>query len=59
VVAADPVPVPVKVTVCGLPAALSLIVTAPLLVPVAVGINVTLILQAAVGESELGHVVAE
>jgi hypothetical protein len=36
---------PSKVTVCGLPAALSVMVTAPVRVPVAVGVNVTLIVQ--------------
>ena len=54
----DPAPVPVKVTICGLPPALSVIVIAPLLVPVVVGVNVTLIVQAAFAVSELGHVVA-
>jgi hypothetical protein len=38
-------PVPVRPTVCGLPAALSVIVIKPVLVPVAVGVNVTLIMQ--------------
>jgi hypothetical protein len=38
-------PVPVRPTVCGLPAALSVRVTAALPVPVAVGVNVTLMLQ--------------
>ena len=36
---------PVKLTICGLPAALSVIVTAPVPVPVAVGVNLTLIWQ--------------
>jgi hypothetical protein len=39
------VPVPVKLTVCGLPAALSVMLTLPLRVPMAVGRNVTLRLQ--------------
>jgi hypothetical protein len=45
-------------TTCGLPPALSVIVIAPLLVPVVVGVNVTLIVQLALIASELGHVVA-
>src|SRR5216684_1992106 len=40
-----PLPVPVRLTVCGLPVALSVIVRVPLLVPEAVGVNVTLIVQ--------------
>jgi hypothetical protein len=40
-------PVPVRLTDCGLPAALSVIVRAALRVPVAVGVNVTLMLQLA------------
>jgi hypothetical protein len=38
-------PVPLKVTVCGLLLALSVIVNVPLTVPVAEGVNVTLIVQ--------------
>ena len=38
-------PVPVKVTVCGLPAALSEMLRLPLRVPVAVGIKITLTVQ--------------
>src|SRR3984893_8248449 len=38
-------PVPDKLIVCGLPAALSMIVTVPVWVPIAVGENVTLIVQ--------------
>src|SRR6266404_1094027 len=38
-------PEPVRLTVRGLPEALSVIVIAPVLVPVAVGVNVTLIVQ--------------
>jgi hypothetical protein len=38
-------PVPVKLTVCGLPLALSAIVTAPVRVPTVLGVNVTLIVQ--------------
>jgi hypothetical protein len=40
-----PVPVPERLTICGLPLALSVMVTAPLRVPVAVGVKVTLIVQ--------------
>ena len=40
-----PVPVPLKLTVCGLPLALSVSVSAPERLPVAVGVNVTLITQ--------------
>ena len=39
------VPVPLRLTVCGLPAALSATLSAPLLAPVAVGVNVTLMAQ--------------
>lgn len=40
-------PVPVSVTVCGLPTALSVMVTAPVLAPPAVGLKVTLRVQLA------------
>ena len=40
-------PVPVSATVCGLPTALSVMVTTPVLVPVAVGLKVTLRVQLA------------
>ena len=43
---------------CGLPAALSLIVTVPVRVPVTVGVNLTLILHLAFTASDEGHVVA-
>jgi hypothetical protein len=39
------VPMPVRLTVCGLPLALSVMVIAPVRVPVAVGVNVTLMVQ--------------
>jgi hypothetical protein len=39
------VPMPVRWTVCGLPLALSVMVIAPVRVPVAVGVNVTLMVQ--------------
>jgi hypothetical protein len=38
-------PVPVKLTVCGLPLALSVMVSMPVRVPLAVGVKVTLMLQ--------------
>ncbi len=50
------VPVPDKGTCCGLPAALSVTLSAALRVPVAVGLNVTLIVQLAAAASELPQV---
>ena len=47
--------VPVNVRDCGLPAALSEIVTAPLVVPLASGVKVTLIEQLAPPASEAGQ----
>jgi hypothetical protein len=47
------VPVPVKLTVCGLPAALSEMLRVPLRVPVAVGVKVTVIVQSAPAATEL------
>ena len=41
------VPVPVRLTLCGLPVALSVRVTAAVRVPLAVGVKVTLIVQLA------------
>jgi hypothetical protein len=49
-------PVPDNVTVCGLPAALSVTFKSALRAPVAVGLNVTLIVQLALAASELPHV---
>jgi len=43
--AAAAVPVPVRLTVCGFPAALSEMLTVAVRVPGAVGVNVTLIMQ--------------
>jgi len=40
-----PSPVPLRPTLCGLPAASSVIVIAPVRLPTAVGVNVTLIVQ--------------
>ncbi len=51
--AAGALPVPVKDTVCGLPLASSVIVMAPVRVPVAVGVKVTLIVQLAPAATEL------
>ena len=45
VVAPPLVPVPVRLTVCGLPLALSVIVIVPFCAPVAVGVNVTLMVH--------------
>jgi hypothetical protein len=49
-------PVPSKGTVCGLPAALSMTAIAPLRVPVAVGVNVTLMVQVAPTATKLPQV---
>jgi hypothetical protein len=49
-------PVPPKVIVCGLLAALSAMVTLPYRFPAAVGVNVTLIVQFAPAASVAGHV---
>ena len=46
-------PVPVSVTVCGLVDALSVMVTAPFRVPVAVGVKVTEMVQVAPAASEV------
>src|SRR5207237_2751834 len=53
------VPLPLKATVCGLPVALSVILTLALRVPVAVGVKVALMVQEAPAASVLellGHV---
>ena len=49
-------PVPVRATVCGLPEALSVTVMEPGWLPVAVGVNVTLIEQLAPAATELPQV---
>jgi hypothetical protein len=54
--AVAPVPVPVRLTVCGLPAALSEMLTVAVRVPAAVGVNVTLIMQLLFVATELPHV---
>jgi hypothetical protein len=51
------VPVPVKLTVCGLPAALSKMLTVAVRVPAAVGVNVMLIVQLPPAATELPQVV--
>jgi hypothetical protein len=47
------VPIPFSVTVCGLPAALSVTLRAVVRVPLALGLNVTLMLQLAPAAKEL------
>ena len=49
-------PVPVRLMVCGLPAMLSVIVTAPVRMPVAVGVNVTLMVQLAPAATDVPQV---
>ena len=49
-------PVPVRLTVWELPDALSVIVTIPVRVPVAVGVKVTLMVQFALAAKELPQV---
>jgi len=50
------VPVPKRLTVCGLPLALSVMLTAAVRLPLAEGMNVTLIVQLAPGATELPQV---
>jgi len=50
------VPVPVRLTVCGLPAALSVIFTEAVRLPIPEGVKVTLAVQLAPGATELPHV---
>jgi hypothetical protein len=50
------VPIPLSVTFCGLPAALSVMLTAAVRVPLAVGLKVTLILQLAPAANVLPQV---
>src|SRR6266852_1451084 len=54
--AEEAVPVPVRLTVCGLPLASSLMVMLPVRVPVAVGVKVTLMLQLAPAATALPQV---
>ena len=48
-------PEPVRAAVCGLPVALSVTVTVAVLVPDAVGLNVTLIVQVPPAATEIGR----
>ena len=50
------VPLPVRLTICGLPVALSVTVIVPGWLPVAVGVNVTLRVQLAPAATELPQV---
>ncbi len=50
------VPVPVRLMVCGLPAALSVMLTEAVRVPVAVGVKVTLMVQLAPAATEVPQV---
>ena len=50
------VPVPERLTVCGLPLALSVMLTAAVRLPLAAGVNVTLIVQLAPAGTELPQV---
>jgi hypothetical protein len=50
------VPVPVRGSVCGLPVALSVIVTAPVRVPAAAGEKVTVIVHVALAASVAGEI---
>lgn len=52
-------PVPVRLDVCGLPIALSLICKVPVLVPVAVGVKTTSIWHLDLGAKLVEHVVEE
>ena len=49
-------PVPERLTVCGLPLALSVMLSEAVRLPLAEGVNVTLILHLALGASELPQV---
>jgi hypothetical protein len=51
-----PVPVPVRLTVWGLPAALSITLTEAVKLPTAAGVNVTLMVQLPLAATELPHV---
>ena len=50
------VPVPERLTVCGLPLALSVMITEAVRLPLAAGLKVTLIVQLAPAATELPHV---
>jgi hypothetical protein len=51
--------VPFRLEVCGLPTALSATLNVPVLVPVAVGVNTTLIVQGVLAARLVPHVVVE
>ena len=53
--APEPVPVPVRLTVCGLPVTLSVTVIVPVRVPAAVGVKVTVIVHVPAGATEAGQ----
>ena len=53
---AGPLPVPVRLTVCGLPVALSVMITAAVRIPGAEGENLTLIVQLPPAATELAQV---
>ena len=53
------IPVPVRFEVCGLLLALSLTLNCPVRVPIAVGVNVTLIVHLPLAARLVVHVVAE
>ncbi len=55
-VTAGAIPVPLRLTLCGLPAALSVIDSVPVRVPVAVGVKVTLMVQLAPAATEAPQV---
>ena len=50
------VPVPVRLTVCGLPLALSVMLSEAVRLPVAAGVNVTLMVHLALAATELPQV---
>ena len=50
------VPVPERLTVCGLPLALSVMLTEAVKLPLAAGVNVTLMVQLLPAATELPHV---
>ena len=54
--AIGPLPVPVRFTVCGLPPALSVMLTTPVRLPMLAGVNVTLIVQLPFATTELPQV---
>ena len=51
-----PAPVPERLTVCGLPLALSVMLTEAVRLPLAAGVKVTLMVQLPLAATELPHV---